>query len=141
MICHLPKVRCGGKEGLPWVEENGSLFAQELFEFAVLERCQRGCNMNVLLFIIILVVTAPVGATALFDVRTHGAKCDGKSSDTAAIQTAIDKCGETGRGHDSGGTVRFGNEPDAHRRTRFPKFANVPTKALETSHVKELIVR
>jgi polygalacturonase len=41
-------------------------------------------------------------AAGVFDVRKAGAKGDGKTIDTGAIQTALDECGKAG-----GGTVRF----------------------------------
>ena len=41
-------------------------------------------------------------ATKLCDARTHGAKADGVTKDTKAIQAAIDDCASAG-----GGTVRL----------------------------------
>ncbi len=47
--------------------------------------------------------SAATGAPAkIYDVRQFGAKGDGKTLDTAAIQKALDECGNAG-----GGTVRF----------------------------------
>jgi polygalacturonase len=44
----------------------------------------------------------PPAANRIFDARQSGAKGDGRTLDTAAIQTALDKCGTAG-----GGIVRF----------------------------------
>ncbi len=44
---------------------------------------------------------APVGGTKTYDVREFGAQGDGRTLDTAAIQKALDACGQTG------GTVKF----------------------------------
>jgi polygalacturonase len=44
---------------------------------------------------------APKAAPGVFDVREFGAKGDGKTLDTEAIQKAMDECGK------DGGTVRF----------------------------------
>jgi hypothetical protein len=58
------------------------------------------CNL-VLPVMVFLGVLCPVGAMgAVFNVRDHGAKGDKTTSDTKAIQAAIDACNEAG-----GGTV------------------------------------
>lgn len=51
----------------------------------------------------LLLPTRPVAAgSGVFDVREHGAKGDGTTPDTAAINRAVEACGEAG-----GGVVRF----------------------------------
>jgi hypothetical protein len=45
-----------------------------------------------------LAATTLTAEGARFDIREHGAKGDGQSADTAAIQTAIDACAKNGGG-------------------------------------------
>jgi len=52
---------------------------------------------------VLAALSLPVaGGTGLFDVREFGARGDGKTLDTAAVQKTLDECGRAG-----GGTVRF----------------------------------
>ena len=46
----------------------------------------------------ILAALAALSAHSAFDVRDFGATGDGTTMDTASIQSAIDKCGESGGG-------------------------------------------
>ena len=47
---------------------------------------------------ILAAALAALSAHGAFDVRDFGAKGDGTTMDTSSIQSAIDKCGESGGG-------------------------------------------
>ena len=55
-----------------------------------------------LMFLAGIFFCAAAGGSKVFDVRQFGARGDGKTLDTAAIQAALDACGQAG-----GGTVKF----------------------------------
>jgi hypothetical protein len=60
---------------------------------------RKGTDMNLpLRFLLALIWAMPALAANRFDIRERGAKGDGQSSDTAAIQSAIDACAEAGGG-------------------------------------------
>ena len=54
------------------------------------------------MFLAGVIFCAANGRAKVFDVRQFGARGDGKTLDTAAIQAALDACGQAG-----GGTVKF----------------------------------
>jgi hypothetical protein len=65
--------------------------------------------------VLALAAGSAVAAEQLYDVRDYGARADGKTLCTQAIQKAIDKCGEDGGAELAPGTPEMALSKIANR--------------------------